>query len=117
MAKQPAKPFSDVKWVNIDLTVAQADHMRQLYSDVDKLLNDWQNLIESGYKVTVSEDKWNKCFSCYVIPVGEAHPNKGHILSTRGSDFLKAVRGALFRHHVLFDCVWTDHERATVDAD
>jgi len=117
MTKPKGKAFSDVKWVNIELTEKQGNHMREVYADVEKLLSDWQNLVESGYKVTVSEDKYNACFSAYVIPVGEEHPNKGHILSARAGDILKAVRGALFRHYVLFDGVWTDHERQTIDAD
>jgi len=117
MAKPRAKPKSDVIWVNIDLTLKQGEHMKQLYADHEKLLDDWQNLLESGYKVTVSQDTYNDCFSAYVIPVGEEHPNKGHILSARGSDFLKAVRGALYRHYVLFDAVWTDHARQTIDSD
>ena len=117
MAKSKAKAFSDVKWVNIDLTSKQGDHMRELYSDLEKLLSDCQNLVETGYKVTFSADTYNECFSCYIIPVGDEHPNKGHILSARGSDVLKALRGAMYRHYALFDGVWTDHERQTIDPD
>jgi len=117
MAKAKGKTYSDVKWVNLDLTLKQAAHMKETYLEGDKVLADWQNLLDSHYKVTVAEDLYNKCYSCYVIPVGDEHPNAGFILSARGSDFMKAVRGALYRHYALFDGVWADHDRQVVDND
>jgi len=116
-AKKPIKK-STVQWVDISLSVAESKAMKDMYADGQKLSDDLEKLIDSGYKVTLSADTYNDAFACFIIPKDESNANFGMILTARGSDIWKAARGALFRHYVLFQGdKWTNHEKQVIDAD
>lgn len=118
MAAKKPKNTSGVKWVDISLSVAESKAMKEAYAQGDKLSDDLERIIDSGYKITLSADTYNECFACYIIPKDEKNPNFGMILTARGSDIWKAARGALFRHYVLFQGdKWTDHEKQVIDSD
>lgn len=118
MAAKKQKQQPTVEWVDISLSVEESAAMKKLYGDGDKLSADVERIQDDGYKLTLTSDSYNKCSACYVIPKHEDMVNYGKILTARGSDTWKAIRGALFRHYVLFQGdAWTNHEKQTVDVD
>jgi hypothetical protein len=70
-----------------------------------------------SYKVTISWDKQNKCYACFLVPVGENHKNAGCILTSRSNDWVKAVYSAYYRSEVLKKGNWftTKKDRGTPD--
>jgi hypothetical protein len=118
MPAKKARKKSTVNWVDISLSKAESDKMKALYSDGEKLWGDLERTLDSGYKITLSADDYNDCLACYLVPKSEESVNFGAILTARGSDWIKALRGALYRHLVLFQGdKWTDHEKQVIDAD
>lgn len=118
MAAKKVKNTSGVKWVDISLTVAESKAMKEAYADFEKLAGDIERIQDDGYKITLTDDTYNECSACYIIPKDEKNGNFGMILTARGSDTWKAIRGALFRHYVLFEgSKWTNHEKQVVDSD
>lgn len=114
------KPTKNKKspWVDISLSKAESEKMKALYSEGSRLWDDLERLLDSGYKVTLTADSYNDCMACYLIPKGDEHINADLILTARGSDWTKALRGALFRHFVLFQGdKWTNHEKQVIDGD
>lgn len=121
VAKQKSPlPFSDEKkpqWISVDLTEKQRADMRARFAENSSVNDALLTLIEQGYKVTLSWDKFSKCFACYVFPVGDEHANSGHILSNRGASPFAALKGAVYRHFVVFDGDWGNREAQVVDED
>lgn len=114
-----AKPSgkSDVKWVSVELTKQQAEDMKKLMPNADTILDGLLKLIESGYKASFSYDSYNSCHAVYVIPANEENGNSGYILSARSGSPMGALRGALYRHFVLFDEQWGDRDRQVIDEE
>lgn len=118
MAAKKGRKQPKVEWVDMSLSKAEGDTMRKVYDDGEKVYADIERILDSGYKLTLSADEYNDCMACYIIPKGDDHVNAGAILTARGSDVWKAIRGALFRHYHLFNGdKWTDHGKQVVDAD
>ncbi|HET8671482.1 MAG TPA: hypothetical protein VFM05_12890, partial [Candidatus Saccharimonadales bacterium] len=118
MAAKTKKQTNSIVWVDISLSAAEGKAMREMYATGEKLEGDLMRILDSGYKVTLSHDDYNNADACFLIPKGDDNPNTGMILTARGSDFWKALRGALFRHFVLFEGgKWTNHEKQVIDAD
>lgn len=101
----------------MDLTVNQTADMKSRLSTLTEM-NEWLlRLIEQDYKVTLAWDNYNDAYACFVYPVGDEHPNAGHILSNRGSSPISALRGAIYRHFVVFDAVWGNRNHSPIDDD
>jgi len=112
MAKKPtdtgktrASSNGSVSWVNYNLTTDEKKTLKSADFDADNAL---LRLVEESYKVTLGYDKFNECFSCFIIPAGENHRHSGMILSGRGSTPLKAVKQACYIHWNVFAADWSD---------
>lgn len=115
--KSGSKP-STVAWIDINLTKEQSLAMKKLYSEEGRLADDTERLLDSGYKISLSQDKYNDCFACYIIPHDPGSVNLGKILTVRAFNMWNAIRGALYRHFVLFaGDNWTNHEQRSIDED
>lgn len=112
MAKKPtatgrtgSPSNGSVSWVNYTLTTDEKKALKTAEFDADNAL---LRLVEEGYKITMGFDKFNECFSCFVVPTGEGHKHTGMILSGRGSTPLKALKQGCYIHWQVFDGDWTD---------
>lgn len=99
--KNAKKTERDVEFVNYSLSSEQKKFLKAQQIDYE---NELLRVIERDMKVTLSYDNFNECFACFLVPVGE-NPNKGLILSGRGSTPLKAFKQALYIDS-LFEGVW-----------
>lgn len=91
--------------------------MKLRFPDWDAVNEALLKEIEGGYKVTISYDNRNKCFSAYLIPVEPSSPNAGCILSARGTSPYSVLRGLAYRHFIVFDGTWGNRQSAVVDDD
>jgi len=105
--------FNDVKFVNWSLTSAEKTACKEwlvVDGDVDNAL---LTFIEEGNKVTCSYDSFRFCFTASLIPADELSPNKGYILTGKGSTPLKAIKQALFINYRIMDGLWATYSTAT----
>jgi len=116
-AKATAKLNDDVKWISTTLTEQQTANMKRLFPTWGEVGLQLQNLVDDGYKYTVSIDKYNKCYSCYVFPIAEDNPNHGAILTSRGNSVYSALRGAVYRHFAVYDRLWGQWSKEVIDEE
>lgn len=106
----PKKPrFNDVVFVNWSLSVEDKVACKAwlvVEGDIDNAL---LTVIEEGYKVTCSYDSYRACFTASLIPQNDDSPNKGYILSGKGSTPLKATKQALFIHYRIMGSEWATY--------
>jgi len=97
----------DVIFVNYNLTDAERKKLKAANFPDDAAFSQLLKMIEEGYKVTFSEDKFHKCFSCFIIPTNPGGDNSGYILTARGSSPEKAFKQACYLHWDKFDRIWS----------
>lgn len=98
---------ADVIFVNYNLTDTERKKLKSQAFSSDDAFSALVKLIEENYKVTFSEDKFHKCFACFVIPTNPGGDNSGYILSARGSTPDKAFKQACYLHWQKFDRIWS----------
>lgn len=97
--------FKPATFVDRELTAEEQAQCKAWEVDESAVFDGIHKLVEKGYKVTVRWDTRNQCAACWVI-ASEDSDNKGAVLPARGSTAWKAVKQALFKHHILFDEIW-----------
>jgi len=105
------------RFVSVDLTVAQKKDMKARLPDAGTIFEWMFKMAEEGYKFTFRWDDWNNCHAVFVYPIDEDAPNYGYVLVGRGSNPEGAIKGALYRHYVLFEGTWGDRDHQSVDDD
>lgn len=110
---QKTPRFNDAKFVNWSLTAEEKVACKEwlvVDGDVDNAL---LTFIEEGNKVTCSYDSFRSCFTASLIPSDDKSPNKGYILSGKGSTPLKAIKQALFVNYRIMDGEWSTYSTAS----
>lgn len=103
------------RFVSVDLTKQQKEDMKERLPDERSVFEWLHKLQDSGYKFTIRSDDWNNCVACFVFPEEGTADNQGYILCGRGSDAFGAIRGALYRHYVVFEGVWGNRDHQSID--
>lgn len=92
----------NVEFVNLRLTaddkpkfVAWADDNAP---DLGTLLD---NMVGSGYKMSMNLDSQNDCYIVAVTGTGDARDNKGLCMTSRADDLVEALMMAVYKHVVL----------------
>jgi len=110
----PTQPrFNDVQFVNWSLSAEQKASCKEWLLKQGEMDNAISTLIEAGYKVTVSWDKYRACFTSSVVPTADAKSNQGYILTGKGSTPLKATKQALYIHYHIMGEEWASYSTAT----
>lgn len=109
----PTQPrFNDVQFVNWSLSVdekAACKAWNLVLSEFDDAL---ANLIESGYKTTLSYDNFRACYTASIVPTKDAKSNQGYILTGKGSTAFKALKQALYIHYHIMGEEWAAYSTA-----
>jgi len=97
---------SDVQFIDIQLDKSGKDKLKAWFDKLPTEFDPVSALMELGYKITISWDKQNRCYACFLVPVGEKHQNAGCILSSRAGDWVKAIYSAYYRSEILKKGNW-----------
>jgi len=93
--KQKGK-FADVTFITLTLDKKQKAELKAQPWDLEIFETAVLRVVEAGYKVSMQEDTYNKCYSCFVTQREKDGDNFGYILTGRGSTPSKAVKQALW---------------------
>lgn len=110
--KAKKERFNEVKFVNRELTKEEAAELKEmpLWSE------DWSSWFtracDAGYSFSIRYDAYSEAFACFVSTKKEDDDNFGCILTGRGSEPLKALRQALYKHWRLAECQWNRIDRS-----
>lgn len=111
--KPPVQPrFNDVQFVNWSLDAEQKAACKAWVLSIEDYDAALGNLIEAGYKTTVSYDQFRHCFTASIVPTKEAKENQGYILTGKGSTPTKAIKQALYIHFHVMDENWASYSTA-----
>jgi len=104
---KPTQPrFNDVQFVNWSLSADEKIACKNWSLTQEDYDNAIGQLIEGGYKVTVSYDNFRSCFTASIVPTKDAKSNQGYILTGKGSTPLKAAKQALYIHFHIMGEEW-----------
>lgn len=121
MASKPGKPKGerDAAWykslpgqkqanfVNYDMSDAERRAMKGwIYENRENLGTTLDQLLDSGFSISVKPDPTHNCVTAFLIPIGEDNPYSGWLLSGRASTAISAIMGVAYRHLVLFEGTW-----------
>lgn len=70
-------------------------------------------LIQGGYKVSISFDKYHDCFSGNLYCQLPDHANAGYCLAIKGGDPFTALARAVFVHYEVLNEVWRSEREQT----
>lgn len=117
MAKaQPRKPASSSgrfnKFINISLTVEQKKDLAQSEPLVAFPLELLFDLVEEGFKVSLSEDKRNNSYRCSLTDGREGSPHEGFTMSGRGRYPAAAWASVCYRHYVICQQDWSTFQES-----
>jgi hypothetical protein len=97
----------EVQFVNFDFTPEQkATFKAWLSENYDKAFDMMQNVVDGGYNLSVKIDEKAHGYAAFLTCQNDKSPNKGWILSGRGSHPINAILSVMYRHEVLFDGAW-----------
>lgn len=110
---KPIQPrFNDVQFVNWSLSEQEKKSCKEwslTTEDYDAAIG---NLVEGGYKTTISYDSFRSCFTCSIVPTKDAKSNQGYILTGKGSTPLKALKQAAYIHFHIMGEEWAAYSTA-----
>jgi len=117
MAKAKGGFQNNATFINWSLTKEQKAEIKAFVMNVDDYDDFLTRLTDTHHKITVSEDKFNDCYSASIVPTAENKINKGYILSGKGSTPLKAVKQACYIHFTVFEGDWSSYSSQTGRAE
>jgi len=88
--------FADVTFVTLTLDKKQKAELKAQAWGIEEFDTAVLRLAEYGYKVSMQEDEFNKCYSCFITQRKADGQNYGYILTGRGSTPAKAVKQAIY---------------------
>ena len=112
-AAPKAQRFNDVQFVNWSLSADEKSACKAWLNEQGDMDSAVSALIEAGYKITVSWDKYRLCYTASIVPTPDARSNQGYILTGKGSTALKAAKQALYIHYHVMDQDWASYSTAT----
>jgi len=108
--KQSKAKRPDFKgFVNYPLSTDEKAAIKAISLTLDDYENFLIKLSEEGYKITISYDAFNQCYSCFLMHKDADHTNAGYMLSGKGSTPLKAFKQCSYIHYQIFDEDWSAH--------
>jgi hypothetical protein len=110
-AAPKAKRFNDVVFVNWSLSAEEKASCKAWLINLEDLDDALLKLVEGGYKTTLSWDTYRECFTASIVPTEDSDPNKGYILTGKGSTPLKAVKQACYIHWHVMDGNWSSYAK------
>lgn len=111
--REKAARFDNSRFVNFELDKEQSATCKAWSFTSDDFCSEVQRFIDSGYGVSLKYDERNECYSCFIQNRGEAGPNRGLVLTGRGSTAVKAFKQCAFKDR-LMDQDWEAYaERPT----
>lgn len=94
-------------FVDVEMTAEDKVACKAATVDFDQVWADLEELVEEGYKMTLSYDEahttWNVSLTCRA----EKHVNEGYTMSARGGSFAAAARAFWFKHFSMLNEDWS----------
>lgn len=96
------------QFVNYELTKEEQAACKKWEFGVEDYFNILDKLLDADYKVSFSQDTYNRCFAAFLTPTKDNKINPGMILSGRGSTPMKAFKQLIYKHFHIFDEQWSE---------
>lgn len=104
-----------VHWIDVPLGKEDKAKLLAWYTKLDNAEALLEEFVKEGYKITISWDGRNNCWSVFVLPMKDDSPNQGCILTARSDHWWKAVMSAYYKHVVIMKRDWRKMKRPDSD--
>lgn len=95
------------QFVQYEMSDAERKGMKDwIYENRENLGSTIDQLLDSGFSISVKPDVAHNCVTAFLIPVGDDNPYRGWLLSGRASTAISAIMGVAYRHLVVFEGTW-----------
>lgn len=108
-AKSPFHGF-----VNYNLSEADKAKFHEFWrqSNTDNWGQYLNQLIDNGYKISLSYDNYNTAYSATMMCMKVGHPDQGWCLSGKGPDITTAIEVLFFKHFDLLKEKWVENAKS-----
>lgn len=111
LSKTGKIPFSDFRFVRIELTSAERDDCRSMLEAGEFESFSIDDYLAEGYKVSFNRDDAHDSTICSISQPDPTHQNAGLILTGRGRDSAAALGVVSYKSHYLCeDSLWREAE-------
>lgn len=97
------------KFINVPLSSDDKSRLEDMLAQRSFPIDQILDLVQQGYKVSLSHDSKNSSFICSITDSDENSPAYKCILTGRGSSALNAWYAVCYRHMVLLKGDWTSN--------
>lgn len=105
--KPETKPKQfDFQFVKCDLPVETKEMVKKWDEDYTLTIDNLERMIEDGYKISISRDKYNDCIGAFATHPDQQSPNNGFCLSARGPSMLNALKVLVYKHFNILQEKW-----------
>lgn len=94
-------------FVNVELNEVDKAQVRALVNDMNAVWYVVWDLVDRGYKLTISFDASHDVYNCSMTCRADREPNQGLTLSGRGGTVQAAVASFVFKHQTLLGGSWS----------
>lgn len=109
MAKKPTSneknhdkiPYKDWVWVIDNLTKEQMTLHDATPPNAENIIDGLHGLLEAGFKITLKEDSYNKCWQCNAVCDETGYRNSGLAISARSDDTEDALSILMYKYFVV----------------
>lgn len=104
------KAGSKAQWttfVEIPLGASSWEDIHKAFGDADSSFNAVQELLESGYRLSLSHNDQSDAVICSVTCKDEGSVNAGKTFSAFAGSWTDALITALYKHFVIAEGVWS----------
>lgn len=114
MAK--TKKLGDWKgFADINLSKAQKAQAKKWIEDEAQVLDTAEDMLASGYKITLSYDSRSDAHMCSISCYNETSDNYKHTMVTRAKTMFSALGVGVFKHHVVAQGEWNTGDDIEID--
>lgn len=95
-----------VQFIDVQLDEKGREKLKAWYASLTDQETLVDELLSEGYKITMSWDTRNQCYSAFLVPSSEKSPNWGMILTARSGNWYRAVVALYYKHKLMLKGDW-----------
>lgn len=107
----------ETKFVSCELDKETKEVVKKWDVKFETTMDCVDKLIQDGYKISISQDKFHDCTGVFMTIADSENPNHGWCLSARGPNYLQALKVLVYKHFTILQENWDTDVNQTYERD
>jgi len=106
-SSKAASNYPQTQWVACDLPKEVKERLKKEKVNEPAIFKSLDNLVEQGYKFSLSRDRRADCIGCYITAPRESDDEPVRCLSARAPTVAASIMVLLYKHYEMLQEDWT----------